>query len=124
MSGRTYRVQVQADAPYRAQPDDVRRVYVRSTTTDEMIPLKALIRSTSVVGPEQVERFNGFLAAKVLGSGKPGVSSGEAIAAVEQIAAEILPRATASRGRAGVSRKAHGQRVPIRLRLRDRDGAT
>ena len=91
MSGRTYRVQMQADAAYRANPDDVGAVYVRSGTTGEMIPLKALIRSTSIVGPEQVERFNGFLGAKVLGSGKPGVSSGEAIAAVEQVAREVLP---------------------------------
>jgi multidrug efflux pump len=91
MSGRTYRVQVQADAPYRAQPDDVGQVYVRSSTSGEMIPLKALIRTTNVVGPEQVERYNGFLAAKVFGSGKPGVSSGEAIAKVEQIAAQTLP---------------------------------
>jgi multidrug efflux pump subunit AcrB len=91
MSGRTYRVQVQADAAYRAQPDDVGQVYVRSNTTGEMIPLKALIRMTSVTGPEQVERYNGFLSAKVLGSGKPGVSSGQAIAAVEQVAAEALP---------------------------------
>ena len=91
MSGRTYRVQVQADAPYRAQPGDVGAIYVRSNTTGEMIPLKALIRSTSVVGPEQVERYNGFLAAKVIGGGKPGVSSGQAIAAVEQVASEVLP---------------------------------
>ena len=91
MKGRTYRVQVQADAPYRARPDDVGTIYVRSNTTGEMIPLKALIRSTSVVGPEQVERYNGFLAAKVLGSGKAGVSSGEAIAAVEKVASEVLP---------------------------------
>ncbi|MGZ8202540.1 MAG: efflux RND transporter permease subunit [Burkholderiales bacterium] len=91
MSGRTYRVQVQADAAYRAQPDDVGQVYVRSNTTGEMIPLKALIRTASVVGPEQVERYNGFLAAKVFGSGRPGVSSGEAIAAVEQVAAQTLP---------------------------------
>ncbi|MES2561834.1 MAG: efflux RND transporter permease subunit, partial [Pseudomonadota bacterium] len=91
MSGRTYRVQIQADAPYRAQPDSIGQVFVRSNTTNEMIPLKALIRLTSIVGPEQVERFNGFLSAKVLGSGKPGVSSGEAIASVERIAREALP---------------------------------
>jgi multidrug efflux pump subunit AcrB len=66
-------------------------VYVRSTTTREMIPLKALIRTTSLIGPEQLERFNGFIAAKVLGGGKPGVSSGEAIQAVEQVAAASLP---------------------------------
>jgi multidrug efflux pump subunit AcrB len=92
MSGRTYRVQVQADAAYRAQPEDVGTIHVRSNTTGEMIPLKALIRATSVVGPEQVERYNGFLSAKVLGSGKPGVSSGEAIAAVEQVARDVLPQ--------------------------------
>jgi multidrug efflux pump len=89
--GRTYRVQMQADAPFRSQPEDLGAVYVRSTTTREMIPLKALIRITSLIGPEQLERFNGYLAAKVLGGGKPGVSSSEAIQAVEQVAAASLP---------------------------------
>jgi hydrophobe/amphiphile efflux-1 (HAE1) family protein len=91
MSGRTYRVQVQADAAYRAQPGDVGQVYVRSNTTGEMIPLSALIRVENVTGPEQVERYNGFLAAKIFGSGKPGVSSGQAIETVERIAAQTLP---------------------------------
>ena len=91
MSGRTYRVQLQADAPYRAKPDDVGTIYVRSGTTGEMIPLKALIHSTNIAGAEQVERYNGFLSARVLGSGKAGVSSGEAIAAVEQVASQTLP---------------------------------
>ncbi len=91
MAGRTYRVQLQADARFRAQPEALGQVYVRSNTTQEMIPLKALITTQSVVGPEQVERYNGFLAAKVLGSGKPGVSSGEAIDAVERVAAQALP---------------------------------
>ena len=89
--GRTYRVQVQADAPFRSQPGDLGSVYVRSNTSREMIPLKALIRTSNLIGPEQLERFNGFLAAKVLGSGRPGVSSGEAIKAVESVAAASLP---------------------------------
>jgi hydrophobe/amphiphile efflux-1 (HAE1) family protein len=89
--GRTYRVQMQADAPFRAQPEDLGSIYVRSSATRELIPLKALIRTSNVVGPEQLERFNGFLAAKVIGSGRPGVSSGEAIAAVEAVAASALP---------------------------------
>jgi len=89
--GRTYRVQMQADAPFRAQPEDLGAVYVRSTMTREMIPLKSLIQTSNVVGPEQLERFNGFFAARVLGSGKPGVSSGEAIRAVEELAARALP---------------------------------
>ncbi len=88
--GRTYRVQMQADAPYRAQPEDLGAVYVRSAAR-EMIPLKALIRTSTIVGPEQLERFNGFVAARVLGSGRPGVSSGEAIEALEQVAAAVLP---------------------------------
>jgi hydrophobe/amphiphile efflux-1 (HAE1) family protein len=89
--GRTYRVQMQADAPYRAQPEDLGGVYVRSSTTREMIPLKSLIQTSTIVGPEQLERFNGFVSARVLGSGKPGVSSGEAIRAVEEVAARALP---------------------------------
>jgi hydrophobe/amphiphile efflux-1 (HAE1) family protein len=88
--GRTYRVQMQADAPFRAQPEDLGGVYVRSASR-EMIPLKALITTSNVVGPEQLERFNGFVAARVLGNGRPGVSSGEAIRAVEQVAASALP---------------------------------
>jgi len=89
--GRTFRVQMQADAPFRAHPEDLGAVYVRSTTTREMIPLKALIRTTNIVGPEALDRFNGFVAAKIIGSGRPGVSSGEAIRAVEQVAASALP---------------------------------
>ncbi|HLS87274.1 MAG TPA: multidrug efflux RND transporter permease subunit [Burkholderiales bacterium] len=89
--GRTYRVQMAADAGFRDDPSDLGAVYVRSATTKEMVPLKALIRTANVVGPEQLERFNGFLSAKVIGSGRPGVSSGEAIAAVEEVAAKVLP---------------------------------
>jgi hydrophobe/amphiphile efflux-1 (HAE1) family protein len=90
-SGRTFRVLVQADAPFRSQAEDLGAVYVRSASTREMIPLKALIRTSNTVGAEQLERFNGFLAARVLGSGRPGVSSGEAIKAVEETAAARLP---------------------------------
>jgi multidrug efflux pump len=90
--GRTFRVQMQADAPYRAQPEDLGAVFVRSTASREMIPLKSLIKTSNVVGPEQLERFNGFVAARVLGNGRPGVSSGEAIRAVEEVAAKSLPQ--------------------------------
>ena len=91
MGGRTYRVQVQSEGQFRAQPQQIGNVYVRSTTTGSMIPLSALLTVTEDVGPEQVDRFTGFLAAKVLGSGKPGVSSGQAIDAVERVAAATLP---------------------------------
>jgi multidrug efflux pump len=89
--GRTYRVQMQADAAFRAQPEDLGAVFVRSAATREMIPLKSVISTTNVVGPEQLERFNGFVAARVLGNGAPGVSSGDAIRAVEEVAARALP---------------------------------
>jgi multidrug efflux pump len=89
--GRTFRVQMQADAPFRAQPEDLGAVYVRSSTSREMIPLKSLIRVQNVIGPEQLDRFNGFVAARVLGNGKPGVSSGDAIRAAEETAAKALP---------------------------------
>ena len=91
LGGRTYRVQVQSEAAYRARPEQIGSVFVRSTTSGEMIPLKALVRVENYVGAEQVDRFNGFIAAKVLGNGKPGVSSGQAIQAVERVAAQALP---------------------------------
>ena len=90
-SGRTYRVTMQADARYRSRPEDLGSLFVRSNTTQAMIPLKALITVTSLIGPEQVDRYNAYIAAKVLGSAKPGYSSGEAIRAVEQVAREALP---------------------------------
>ena len=89
--GRTFRVQIQAEAVYRLKPEDLGSVYVRSATSGEMLPLKSLLRVKSSVGAEQLDRFNGFVAAKVLGSGAPGVSSGQAIAAVEETAARVLP---------------------------------
>jgi multidrug efflux pump len=91
MAGRTYRVQVQAEGPFRANPDQIGQVFVRSTTSGEMIPLRALLKVEDMVGPEQIDRFNGFLAARILGSGKAGVSSGQAIEAVERVAAQNLP---------------------------------
>ena len=89
--GRTFRVQIQAEAVYRLKPEDLGSVYVRSATSGEMLPLKSLLRVKSSVGAEQLDRFNGFVAAKVLGGGAPGVSSGQAIAAVEETAARVLP---------------------------------
>ncbi|NBS56041.1 MAG: multidrug efflux RND transporter permease subunit [Betaproteobacteria bacterium] len=89
--GRTFRVQIQAEAVYRLKPEDLGSVYVRSATSGEMLPLKSLLRVKSSVGAEQLDRFNGFVAAKVLGSGAPGISSGQAIAAVEETAARVLP---------------------------------
>ena len=88
--GHTYRVQLQADAAYRSKPEDLGNVYVRSSDGN-MIPVKALISMNTIVGPEQLDRYNGFLAAKVLGNSAAGISSGQAITAVEEVAAKTLP---------------------------------
>lgn len=90
LSGRTYRVQLQADSQFRANPTDLGQIFVRADN-GSMVPVSALINVKQIVGPEQLERFNGFLAAKVLGSGVTGVSSGDAINIVQQVAKESLP---------------------------------
>jgi len=90
LNGRTYRVQLQADAQYRSKPEDMGRVYVRSDK-GTMVPVSALVKVKRVFGAEQLERFNGFLAAKVMGSSIPNVSTGDAIKIVEQVAKETLP---------------------------------
>ncbi|MGP1716285.1 MAG: efflux RND transporter permease subunit [Methylophilus sp.] len=95
-SGRTYRVQLQAEAAYRMKPEDLGKVYVRSQPTADspdgnMVPMSALAKVSNIVGAEQLERYNGLLSAKVFGSGAPGVSSGDAIKLVEKIARENLP---------------------------------
>jgi HAE1 family hydrophobic/amphiphilic exporter-1/multidrug efflux pump len=89
-SGRTYRVQLQAEPQYRMKPEDLGRVYVRSQS-GEMVPMSALSKISTIVGAEQLERYNGLLSAKVMGSGAQGVSSGDAIKLVEEIAAKNLP---------------------------------
>jgi multidrug efflux pump len=95
-NGRTYRVQLQAEAAFRMKPEDLGKVYVRSQPTaaslnGNMIPLSALSKVTNIIGAEQIERYNGLLSAKVFGSGAEGVSSGDAIELVEKIAKENLP---------------------------------
>src|SRR5258706_7176894 len=89
--GRTFRVQIQAEPQFRVRPEDLGNVYVRSGTTGEMLPLKSLLRIQPIVGPDQIDRFNGFVAAKVLAATIPGVSSGQGIAAAEQVARDAPP---------------------------------
>lgn len=89
--GRVYKVQLQAEAQYRARIKDISNIYVRSDTTNKMVPLTALITVQNTVGPEVMERFNIFPAAKIIGSPVDGYSSGEALAIMEQIAKDTLP---------------------------------
>ena len=88
--GRTWQVLMSAEPQYRARPGDIGGIYVRSTGGD-MVPLAALAQVRFVTGPETLERFNNLPSAKIIGSGLPGMSSGEVIARVEQIADRALP---------------------------------
>ena len=88
--GRTFRVMLQSEAAFRDRPEGLRDVYVRSQR-GEMIPLTALVDVQLTSGPEVVERFNVFPAAKIMGGPAPGFSSGQAIAAMEKAAADALP---------------------------------
>ncbi|CCM76146.1 efflux RND transporter permease subunit [Rhizobium mesoamericanum] len=89
--GRTYSVRVQADAKFRAQPEDIGKLKVRSAS-GQMIPLSALLKVDATTGPERTNRYNGFLSADINGGPAPGFSSGQAQAAIEKIAEETLPK--------------------------------
>ncbi len=86
-----YDVMVQADPKYRARPDDVLNLQVKNDR-GEMVPYATFISMERVYGPEQLARFNMYTSATVKGSPAPGYSSGDAIAAIERVAAEVLPR--------------------------------
>jgi hydrophobe/amphiphile efflux-1 (HAE1) family protein len=88
--GRTWQVLMSAEPGFRNRPDSVGELYVRSEK-GQMIPIKTLANVTYTSGPDSLDRFNNLPAVKLLGSGAPGISSGQAIAAVERIANEVLP---------------------------------
>jgi multidrug efflux pump len=88
--GRTWQVLLSAESDQRNRPEDAGSVYVRSEK-GEMIPLRSLARIEYTSGPGTMTRFNNLPAVQVLGGGKPGVSSGDAIAEIERLAAEVLP---------------------------------
>ncbi len=89
-SGRVFRVQLQAAAPFRSRPEDLTRLFVRSAS-GAMVPLGSLLKLEYGAGAETLERFNLYPSVKLLGAPAPGRSSAEAIAAVEEIAARELP---------------------------------
>jgi HAE1 family hydrophobic/amphiphilic exporter-1 len=88
--GRLYRVFVQAEAEFRQRPEDIDRIYVRSQTTGTMIPLSTLVVVRRGAGTELTVRFNLLRSAEISGQAAPGFSSGQAMAALEQVAREVL----------------------------------
>jgi HAE1 family hydrophobic/amphiphilic exporter-1/multidrug efflux pump len=86
--GRTYRVTAQADAEARTTPDAVNQLYVRSAD-GAMVPLSTLVRIAERRGPPYFERYNVYRSATVIGQAAPGYASGDAVKAMEEVAASL-----------------------------------
>jgi len=86
--GRTFRVQAQAEGYARAEPEDINRYYVRNANGD-MIPLGSVLTQRSISGPEYLERYNLYRAATINGAPAAGYSSGQAAAAMEELAQSL-----------------------------------
>jgi len=89
-NGRVKRVYLQADAPFRMLPGDLNRWYVRNNR-GEMVPFSAFTTSSWTYGSPKLERFSGVPSMNIQGSAAPGVSSGEAMAAMEALVARLPP---------------------------------
>ncbi|MFZ5592973.1 MAG: efflux RND transporter permease subunit [Pseudomonadota bacterium] len=89
--GRTYQVIVQADAPYRMRAEDIAQLKTRNAA-GEMVPLGSLMDVKQSYGPDRVDRYNTYVAADINGGPAPGVSSGQAEAAMEKILRDTLPK--------------------------------
>ncbi|QGS49108.1 efflux RND transporter permease subunit [Shewanella putrefaciens] len=88
--GRTYQVNMQADEAFRQSPQQISQLKVPNVNGD-MIPLGSFINVSQSAGPDRVMHYNGFTTAEINGSPAPGVSTGQAQAAIEKILAETLP---------------------------------
>jgi hydrophobe/amphiphile efflux-1 (HAE1) family protein len=88
--GRTWQVLMSAEPQFRSRPDAIGNMWVRSSGGD-MVPLSSLATVRFTSGADSLDRFNNLPAVKIFGQAAPGVSSGQAIARVEQIAREALP---------------------------------
>ena len=90
--GRLFRVYVQSEADYRRKPKDIGDIYVRSRTTNTMIPLSTLVTITSEGGTEITIRFNLFRSVEINGVPGRGYTSGQALAALEDVFKETMPK--------------------------------
>ena len=90
--GRLYRVYVQAESEDRLKADDIGRIYVRSKTTNQMVPLSTLVNIQSIAGTELTTRFNLLRSVELQGSPARGYTSGQALAALEEVFAQTMPK--------------------------------
>jgi HAE1 family hydrophobic/amphiphilic exporter-1 len=90
-NNRSYRVYVQADKQFRARPQDINQYYVRSDS-GAMIPLENLLAIGQTAAPQVISHYNLFRSTEITGVAAPGYSSGQAIDAMQQLAAKVLPQ--------------------------------
>jgi HAE1 family hydrophobic/amphiphilic exporter-1 len=90
--GRLYRVYVQAESADRLKASDIGRIYVRSKTTNQMVPLSTLVNVDSAAGTELTTRFNLLRSVELQGSPARGYTSGQALAALEEVFAQTMPK--------------------------------
>jgi HAE1 family hydrophobic/amphiphilic exporter-1 len=90
-NNRAYRVYVQGDQQFRAQPADLSQYYARASNGD-MVPLSAVVRTSEQTAPAVINHFNLFRSTEITGAALPGVSSGQALQEMERIARETLPQ--------------------------------
>jgi len=93
--GRTWQVNAQADAPFRMSHDDIRQLRVPNRVTREMMPLGSILSVEEISGPLSITRYNMYPASAINGVQRPGVSSGEIITQMQQLADANLPRGMA-----------------------------
>ncbi len=89
--GRVYRVYLQADAPFREKPADLDKIFVKNTY-GKMVPLSAVVKVRSIVGPYSLTRFNMYPSITINGMARTGVSSGQAMARMAEISDKVLPK--------------------------------
>ncbi|MCF8043985.1 MAG: multidrug efflux RND transporter permease subunit [Desulfarculaceae bacterium] len=88
---RVFQVKVQAEQEFRDAAEDIQRLYVRSQTGN-MVPLRSLVSLSKILGPQVITRYNQFPTSQIDGSAAAGLSSGEAMEAMEQVAERTLPQ--------------------------------
>ncbi|WP_461451682.1 efflux RND transporter permease subunit [Mucilaginibacter sp.] len=89
--GKQYRVMIQADAIYRTNAASLNDIYVRSDSTSAMAPISEFVTLTKVYGPQSINRFNLYTSIDIQGAPNAGYSSGDAIKAIDEVAAQTLP---------------------------------
>ncbi|MGO4809893.1 efflux RND transporter permease subunit [Cupriavidus sp. 2MCAB6] len=89
-SSRLWQVILQAEPSYRLKPGDLDQIFVRGKTGN-MVPLKAVVTTKFVTGPDLVTRFNNFPAVKITANAAPGYSSGQVLSTLQEVADEVMP---------------------------------